>query len=93
MRGVKIPAGLVVGEDPEVDAARFRRTERGVCLITQPMIDRLAQVKRLRVLSVASEVYPLVKTGGLADVVGALPRGAGARRHRRPARWSPATRR
>jgi glucose-1-phosphate adenylyltransferase len=39
--GVKIPAGLVVGEDPEVDAARFRRTERGVCLITQPMIDRL----------------------------------------------------
>jgi len=25
------------------------------------------------VLSVASEVYPLVKTGGLADVVGALP--------------------
>lgn len=27
----------------------------------------------MRVLSVASEVYPLVKTGGLADVVGALP--------------------
>ncbi|WP_315782925.1 MULTISPECIES: glycogen synthase GlgA [unclassified Bradyrhizobium] len=27
----------------------------------------------LRVLSVASEVYPIVKTGGLADVVGALP--------------------
>src|SRR4029079_17927672 len=27
----------------------------------------------LQVLSVASEVYPLVKTGGLADVVGALP--------------------
>lgn len=27
----------------------------------------------LRVLSVASEVFPLVKTGGLADVVGALP--------------------
>jgi len=26
-----------------------------------------------RVLSVASEVYPLVKTGGLADVAGALP--------------------
>ncbi len=25
------------------------------------------------VLSVASECYPLVKTGGLADVVGALP--------------------
>jgi glucose-1-phosphate adenylyltransferase len=39
--GVKIPAGLVVGEDPQADAIRFRRTERGVCLITQPMIDRL----------------------------------------------------
>jgi len=30
-------------------------------------------VKRLSVLSVASEVYPLIKTGGLADVVAALP--------------------
>jgi glucose-1-phosphate adenylyltransferase len=39
--GVHIPAGLVVGDDPAHDAARFRRTERGVCLITQPMIDRL----------------------------------------------------
>ncbi len=28
----------------------------------------------LKVLSVASEIFPLVKTGGLADVVGALPR-------------------
>jgi len=28
----------------------------------------------VRVLAVASEAYPLVKTGGLADVVGALPR-------------------
>ena len=40
-RGVHIPAGLVVGEDPELDARRFRRTERGICLITQPMIDAL----------------------------------------------------
>jgi len=38
---VKIPPGLVVGEDPVLDAKRFRRTEKGVCLITQPMIDRL----------------------------------------------------
>lgn len=30
-------------------------------------------MKRLHVLSVASEVFPLVKTGGLADVVAALP--------------------
>ena len=40
-RGVTLPEGLVVGEDPEEDARRFRRTEKGVCLITQPMIDRL----------------------------------------------------
>jgi glucose-1-phosphate adenylyltransferase len=38
---VRIPEGLVVGEDPELDAKRFRRTESGICLITQPMIDRL----------------------------------------------------
>ena len=38
---VRIPPGLVVGEDPEADAARFRRTAQGVCLITQPMLDRL----------------------------------------------------
>ena len=40
-RGVRIPEGLVVGEDPLLDAERFRRTEQGVCLITQPMLDRL----------------------------------------------------
>ena len=27
----------------------------------------------LRVLAIASEAFPLVKTGGLADVAGALP--------------------
>ncbi len=41
-RGVRIPEGLVVGEEPEADAARFRRTEKGICLITQAMIDRLS---------------------------------------------------
>ncbi|WP_417523938.1 glucose-1-phosphate adenylyltransferase [Marinovum sp.] len=40
-RGVKIPDGLVVGEDPEEDAKRFRRSEGGICLITQSMIDKL----------------------------------------------------
>jgi glucose-1-phosphate adenylyltransferase len=40
-RGVEIPPNLVVGEDPELDAKRFRRTDKGVCLITQQMIDRL----------------------------------------------------
>lgn len=40
-RGVQIPAGLVVGEDPDLDAKRFRRTDRGTVLITQPMIDAI----------------------------------------------------
>ena len=40
-RGVTLPDGLVVGEDPILDAKRFRRTERGVCLITKAMIERL----------------------------------------------------
>ena len=39
---VRIPPGLVVGEDHDRDAQRFRRTERGICLITQTMIDQLA---------------------------------------------------
>jgi glucose-1-phosphate adenylyltransferase len=41
-RGVRVPEGLVVGEDPVADARRFRRSEGGVCLITQKMIDQLA---------------------------------------------------
>jgi glucose-1-phosphate adenylyltransferase len=40
-RGVVIPDGLVVGEDPKLDAKRFRRTENGVCLITKPMIQKI----------------------------------------------------
>jgi glucose-1-phosphate adenylyltransferase len=41
-RGVKVPSYLVVGEDPIIDAKRFRRTDKGICLITQNMIDQLA---------------------------------------------------
>ncbi|MDB5070087.1 MAG: glucose-phosphate adenylyltransferase [Candidatus Eremiobacteraeota bacterium] len=40
-RGVRIPPNLVVGEDSELDARRFRRSERGICLITQAMIEKL----------------------------------------------------
>ncbi len=39
-RGVQVPAGLVVGEDAEADAKWFRRTDTGIVLITQPMIDQ-----------------------------------------------------
>ncbi|WP_421855089.1 glucose-1-phosphate adenylyltransferase [Oricola sp.] len=41
-RGARIPAGLVVGEDPEADARWFRVTANGVTLITQDMLDRRA---------------------------------------------------
>ena len=36
-----IPPGMVVGEDPEEDARRFRHTENGVTLITRKMLERL----------------------------------------------------
>ena len=40
-KGVTIPEALIVGDDSEYDAQRFYRTENGVCLITQKMINRL----------------------------------------------------
>lgn len=39
---VRIPEGLVVGEDPDEDGRWFRVTPGGVTLITQPMLDRRA---------------------------------------------------
>jgi glucose-1-phosphate adenylyltransferase len=42
-RGVVIPEGLVVGEDPEEDAKWFRRSEGGIVLITQDMVDARAR--------------------------------------------------
>lgn len=41
-RGVIIPEGLVVGEDPLDDAKWFRVSDKGVTLITQDMLDRRA---------------------------------------------------
>ena len=41
-RGVVIPDGLVVGEDPQEDAKWFRVSEGGITLITQDMLDRRA---------------------------------------------------
>jgi glucose-1-phosphate adenylyltransferase len=35
----------VVGEDPELDARRFRRTDGGVCLITQQMINGMSEAE------------------------------------------------
>jgi glucose-1-phosphate adenylyltransferase len=40
-KGVRIPPGLVVGEDADDDERRFTRSEKGICLITQTMIDEM----------------------------------------------------
>ncbi|MBL8319582.1 MAG: glucose-1-phosphate adenylyltransferase [Burkholderiaceae bacterium] len=40
-RGCELPEDLVVGEDPELDARRFERTEGGVVLINAEMLARL----------------------------------------------------
>ena len=40
-RGVRVPEGMVIGEDPQVDAQRFYRSEGGVTLVTAEMISRL----------------------------------------------------
>ena len=42
-RGVRIPDGLEVGYDAELDAKRFRVTAKGVSLITQRMIDNIKE--------------------------------------------------
>ncbi len=44
-RGVIIPEGLVVGQDPVEDAKWFRRTEAGIVLITQDMLDLRSRAK------------------------------------------------
>ena len=70
---VHIPDGLVVGEDPELDAKSVPAHGERRHPDHRPD-DRKAQaMSGLKVLSVASEVFPLIKTGGLADVAGALP--------------------
>ncbi|HCX80483.1 MAG: glucose-1-phosphate adenylyltransferase [Curvibacter sp. RIFCSPHIGHO2_12_FULL_63_18] len=40
-RGCTVPEGLVIGEDPVADAARFERTDNGVVLVTKDMLNRL----------------------------------------------------
>jgi glucose-1-phosphate adenylyltransferase len=39
--GVRIPEGMVIGEDPVLDAQRFRVSEKGVVLVTRDMMARL----------------------------------------------------
>ena len=40
-RRVTLPEGLVIGEDPVLDAERFHRSESGVVLVTREMIAKL----------------------------------------------------
>ncbi len=40
-RRVQLPDGLVIGEDAELDAQRFFRSENGVVLVTRKMIEAL----------------------------------------------------
>ncbi|MDO9597550.1 MAG: glucose-1-phosphate adenylyltransferase [Azoarcus sp.] len=40
-RHCRIPEGLVIGEDPALDAQRFHRTEGGVVLVTRDMLAAL----------------------------------------------------
>ncbi|MCL4698472.1 MAG: glucose-1-phosphate adenylyltransferase, partial [Burkholderiaceae bacterium] len=40
-RGCVVPDGMVIGEDPVADAARFHRTDSGITLVTRAMLGRL----------------------------------------------------
>jgi glucose-1-phosphate adenylyltransferase len=40
-RGCKIPENLVIGENAELDAARFYRSEKGITLVTAKMLAKL----------------------------------------------------
>ncbi len=42
-RGVELPRNLVIGENPELDAKRFYRSEGGVTLVTRNMIKKLQE--------------------------------------------------
>jgi glucose-1-phosphate adenylyltransferase len=59
--GTNVPAGLVIGEDPEDDARWFRRTEGGTVLVTTPMIVRraMSRPRRLPLSGLAPKFAPL----------------------------------
>ena len=63
---VSIPSGLVVGEDPALDARRFRRTEKGVCLITQGD-DRSPRLAPCPLRSISDEPVGLTGTQDAAS--------------------------
>ena len=44
-RGCEIPRGMIIGEDPVLDAKRFYRSEGGVTLVTRVMLAKLIQTE------------------------------------------------
>jgi glucose-1-phosphate adenylyltransferase len=40
-RGCRIPEDLVIGEDPELDALRFYRSDHGITLVSADMLTAL----------------------------------------------------
>ena len=74
-RGCVIPDGMVIGEDAVADAAALlpHRERHHAGHARDAASPELKAMARMKILHVAAEVFPLVKTGGLADVVGALP--------------------
>src|SRR5262245_20446386 len=60
------PTRAQLGRFPGLRSGTPGRARRG--------ISHHAIISRVRILMVASEVHPFAKTGGLADVLGALPR-------------------
>ena len=81
-RGVRIPENLVVGEDAELDAKRFYRSDGGVVLISAEML------AAGRELAAATGLEGMVG-GQYVDVAASAPAGAetveGAGRHLFPA--------
>ncbi|MEO8546009.1 MAG: glucose-1-phosphate adenylyltransferase [Burkholderiaceae bacterium] len=41
-RGCRVPDGMVIGEDAELDSQRFHRSDNGICLVTRDMLAKLA---------------------------------------------------
>ena len=72
-RGVNIPEAWWSARIPSSTPSGSAAPKSGICLITQPMIDQLTWRADDRGSLGRLRGYPLIKTGGLADVAGALP--------------------
>ncbi len=42
-RGCRIPDGMVIGEDAELDRTRFHLSANGICLVTRDMLEKIAE--------------------------------------------------